>query len=271
MQTTLDPVVIKGTRHGLLGSIREEAEFAIALRSLAEHLETNGEFLRGASVSFDFGWRETTIEQFEALEALLAKHEVVLNGILSTSLNTRSIAESKGYKAIIGRLGLAQHQGRALRNRTTQPAPVPEAPPKEPSLEAEPSTEPSLEFESVEEAPEPSRELHEEPTLYLRRNLRSGQKVMFAGNVVLVGDVNPGAEIEAEGDILIIGSLRGNVHAGCTGNHEAVVMAVSFRPTQVRINDIFLETSNGRRAKNQGPSRAVLVGKEVRLEPYSIR
>ncbi len=269
MQTTLDPVVIKGTRHGLLASMREDADFAAALARLGELLQQSNSFLEGATLSIDFGWREITPEQFQALEAVLAHRQVALNGILSTSLNTRSIAESKGYKAIIGRLGLAQHQGRAMRNRRfskeEQAAPAPVVEPSEPSIE---EVEPSAELEPE---PEPSREMHEEPTLYLRRNLRSGQKVMFAGTVVLMGDVNPGAEIEAEGDIIVLGNLRGTIHAGCTGNSEATVVAIGMRPTQLRINDHFLEHTNGRTRRNPGPLRAVLADREVRLEPFSIR
>lgn len=73
------------------------------------------------------------------------------------------------------------------------------------------------------------------PTLLIRRTLRSGQKVRFQGNVVVVGDVNPGAEIEAAGDIIVMGWLRGVAHAGASGDEQAQVSAFRLNPTQLRI------------------------------------
>jgi len=73
------------------------------------------------------------------------------------------------------------------------------------------------------------------PTLMIRRTLRSGQRVHFQGNVVVVGDVNPGAEITAAGDIVVMGWLRGVAHAGAYGNVRAMVSAFRLNPTQLRI------------------------------------
>ncbi len=72
-------------------------------------------------------------------------------------------------------------------------------------------------------------------TLLHRKTLRSGQNIEFAGNVVILGDVNPGAQIRAGGDIVVMGTLRGVAHAGATGNEEACVVALHLRPTQLRI------------------------------------
>lgn len=73
------------------------------------------------------------------------------------------------------------------------------------------------------------------PTLLVRRTLRSGQRVRFYGNVVVLGDVNPGAEVTAGGDIVVMGWLRGLAHAGAEGNDQAVVSAFRLNPTQLRI------------------------------------
>jgi septum site-determining protein MinC len=79
--------------------------------------------------------------------------------------------------------------------------------------------------------------LGEETALFLDRTLRSGTRIEFAGHVVVLGDVNPGAEIVAEGNVVIWGRLRGMVHAGSKGNREAVVCALDFSPMQLRIAD----------------------------------
>lgn len=90
--------------------------------------------------------------------------------------------------------------------------------------------------------PEESRQfavedLGEDTALFLNRTLRSGTRIEFAGHVVVLGDVNPGAEIVAEGNVIIWGRLRGMVHAGSKGNRDAVICALDLSPTQLRIAD----------------------------------
>jgi septum site-determining protein MinC len=80
-------------------------------------------------------------------------------------------------------------------------------------------------------------DLGEETALFLHRTLRSGTRIEFAGHVVVLGDVNPGAEIVAEGNVIIWGRLRGMVHAGVKGNRDAVICALDLSPTQLRIAD----------------------------------
>jgi len=90
--------------------------------------------------------------------------------------------------------------------------------------------------------PQESREfavddLGEGTALFLDRTLRSGTRIEFAGHVVVLGDVNPGAEIIAEGNIIIWGRLRGFAHAGFKDNRDAVICALEFSPMQFRIAD----------------------------------
>lgn len=73
--------------------------------------------------------------------------------------------------------------------------------------------------------------------VFIKRTLRSGYKVQHPGNVVVLGDVNPGAEIVAGGDIIVWGHLRGVVHAGADGNTQAVICALDLSPAQLRIAD----------------------------------
>jgi septum site-determining protein MinC len=91
--------------------------------------------------------------------------------------------------------------------------------------------------------PLPDRAMHtldtniqsgEQGTL-VRRTLRSGFSLHHPGHVVVIGDVNPGAEVVAGGDVLVWGRLRGMVHAGAEGKEDAVVCALELAPTQLRI------------------------------------
>ncbi len=69
----------------------------------------------------------------------------------------------------------------------------------------------------------------------VRRTLRSGQALQHAGHITLIGDLNPGAEIVAGGDIIVFGRLRGIAHAGAMGDEEAIICALELAPSQLRI------------------------------------
>jgi septum site-determining protein MinC len=76
-----------------------------------------------------------------------------------------------------------------------------------------------------------------EEAIFLERTLRSGHKVSHPGHIVVLGDVNPGAELIAGGNIIVWGRLLGVVHAGAGGDQDAVVCALDLSPTQLRIAD----------------------------------
>ncbi|HEY8551962.1 MAG TPA: septum site-determining protein MinC [Thermaerobacter sp.] len=73
------------------------------------------------------------------------------------------------------------------------------------------------------------------PGVVVRRTLRSGHRLVYDGDVVILGDVNPGAEVLAAGDVVVFGRLRGIVHAGCRGEAGAVVASLAMEPIQLRI------------------------------------
>lgn len=77
------------------------------------------------------------------------------------------------------------------------------------------------------------------PTLYLRKTIRSGQSISSDGNIVIIGDVNPGSEIIAKGDITVWGILGGIAHAGSDGNNYAKIRALKLNPVQIRIGEVF--------------------------------
>ena len=83
------------------------------------------------------------------------------------------------------------------------------------------------------------RETEKLPTLYIQRTLRSGQSITADGNIVVIGDVNPGSEIKAKGDITVWGILGGIAHAGADGNKYARIRALKMHAIQLRIADVF--------------------------------
>jgi septum site-determining protein MinC len=123
--------------------------------------------------------------------------------------------------------------------------------------------------------PRPERSLHSletnlqngEQAVLVRRTLRSGFSLKNSGHVVVLGDVNPGAEITAGGNVMVWGRLRGTVHAGAEGNEDAIVCALDLSPTQLRIAGHIAITPQ-RRGKSQ-PEMARLKEGHVIAEPWN--
>ena len=111
-------------------------------------------------------------------------------------------------------------------------------------------------------------------TILVKRTIRSGQKIKYPTNIVILGDANPGSEIVAAGNIIVIGKLRGVVHAGAGGYREAEVVALMLAPTQLRIADLISrppEENPGDNGDNSfTPERAFINNSSIIVEKLKI-
>ncbi len=105
-------------------------------------------------------------------------------------------------------------------------------------------------------------------TKFLKGTLRSGYSENYEGNLVVLGDVNPGAEIFATGNVLVLGHVRGVVHAGCKGDHKAWVIALKLQPTQLRIGPLITRSPDDNDAAPTEPEIAYIKDKMIVIEPY---
>ncbi len=104
---------------------------------------------------------------------------------------------------------------------------------------AEQVTEQEIKEQSDEDIAALKNEAENLPTLYIRKTIRSGQSISSDGNIIVIGDVNPGSEIIAKGDITVWGILGGIAHAGSDGNNYARIRALKLNPVQIRIGEVF--------------------------------
>ncbi|MBD1872152.1 septum site-determining protein MinC [Nodosilinea sp. FACHB-131] len=95
----------------------------------------------------------------------------------------------------------------------------------------------------VQSPPAPGKPLAE--PLYLQTTVRSGVEIRHPGTIVVLGDVNPGSSLVAEGDILVWGRLRGMAHAGSGGDRSRCIMALQMHPTQLRLADLVARAPDG--------------------------
>lgn len=111
------------------------------------------------------------------------------------------------------------------------------------------------------------------PTVTLNKTLRSGQRIEFEGNVLVLGDVNPGAEVIASGDIIVLGKLRGTAHAGAAGNQAAYIFAFQIHPVQLRIAGVIArepEKTKRNRAIEIHPEIARIKGEQIVVEDFCL-
>lgn len=205
-------VTIKGVNDGLLITLSPTEEWQQITAELASRLDEKSAFFAGAKITVDLGERPVPKYELSSLKALLERRGLSLLLVQSASATTLDSALALDLRA----------------NPTHQATPTVEE-----DLAIDPDEDGTL-------------------GLLVRRTLRSGRRVHSRGHVVVLGDVNPGSEVVATGDIIVWGKLRGTVHAGAEGDENAVVCALDMSPSQLRIaSAIAISPPNASKEKRQ--------------------
>ena len=110
--------------------------------------------------------------------------------------------------------------------------------------------------------------IKEHNTKFYKGNLRNGMSLDFDGSLVILGDVNPGVQVTATGNILILGALKGLAHAGCRGNSEAFVFALHLIPVQLRIGSIITRFPDGDSKVNRKPEYAYVEDGKIYVSAF---
>lgn len=109
--------------------------------------------------------------------------------------------------------------------------------------------------------------IYEGRTKFIRKTIRGGQRIDYNGNIVIVGDINSGSEVYAWGNIIVLGRIRGQVHAGITGNTKAIIAGFSLEPELLQIGDIItISPEDGDKPKY--PEVAKVKDGVILVEPY---
>ena len=111
--------------------------------------------------------------------------------------------------------------------------------------------------------------------LFIKSTFRSGESLHHHGDVVVLADVNPGAEICADGDIVVVGSLKGWVHAGASGDNKAVIIALELPSSRFQIGKYTgVAPVNARRqpkSSASGPRIAYVRSRSIHVAPFAGR
>lgn len=196
-------VEIRGTSSGLVITL-PNGDFPAVLAQVDERLQAMASFVKGGRVAVAAGSRVLTEADITAIGHMLETHQVSLWALVSDQPATQRAAASLSLATQItpalranGSRALASARGAAPATNAGRPG----------------QTGPLL----------------------VRAALRSGQTIEHPGAVIVIGDVHPGAQVIAGGDVVVWGRLAGIVHAGVLGDQPAVVCALALQPTELRI------------------------------------
>ncbi|OLO40542.1 septum site-determining protein MinC [Alkalihalophilus pseudofirmus] len=91
---------------------------------------------------------------------------------------------------------------------------------------------------------EAERIAEEKQMVMVSKIVRSGQVFKVNGDLLLIGDVNPGGTVIATGNIFVMGALRGMAQAGSEGDETAVIAAAVMAPSQLKISEHLRQEPN---------------------------
>ena len=268
-------VRIVGTGDGIVMRIGDQdGRWSDIVRVLAGHLAKAEGFFQGERVAIEIGARLLTADDMQQIADVLAGYNIAIWAVRTSNPDTRRMVqdiglaaegmegEQEGRATPTGRNERARwevHLGQrnqatpsikphseflplqaiadAIADRAIDENDLTEATTPAPSKTETTGRPPfgsSLAEAKDTDDPDSLEVILAPPYIY-RGTLRSGQVFRHAGTIMLIGDVNPGAEVISGGDIFVWGRLRGIVHAGAMGNERSVVCAIDFEPIQLRI------------------------------------
>ncbi|MCY4018604.1 MAG: septum site-determining protein MinC [Chloroflexi bacterium] len=219
-------IAIKGVKDGLLISLSPTENWQSVTDHLASRIDDRADFFAGAAITVELGTRPVPKYELSSLKALLERRGLSLSLVLSDSDTTRESALALDLKT--------DSNNRPLTTEKQETLPVD---PEETGTWG----------------------------VLVRRTIRSGRIVHSEGHVVVLGDVNPGAQVIAAGDIIVWGKLRGTVHAGAHGDESALVCALEMSPSQLRIAGYIVTSPAGKR-RQIVPEMALIRDNQIVVE-----
>jgi septum site-determining protein MinC len=109
--------------------------------------------------------------------------------------------------------------------------------------------------------------VYEGKTKFIRKTVRGGECINYPGNIVIIGDINSGAEIYAAGNVIVLGRIKGKVSAGINGNTKAVIAAFLLQPEILKIANV-IAMSPDDIEKPKYPELARIKDGLIIVEPY---
>ena len=224
-------VIIKGMQSGIVVILDEKKKYEELKKDIKEKFVESAKFLGKADIGISLEGRKLSNEQIKEILEIINEN---------TELNvvcvlTDDKEQDESYRNLI------ENNINKVLNK------------KKKKEQAKPKIKP------------------EELAIFHKGNLRSGQELNVENSVIVVGDVNFGAKIISKGNVIVLGTLFGNVFAGSGGNKNAFVLAMDMQPTQIRIGNVIARSSDNSRHKRDDvePKIAYVEDDRIYIEPIN--
>lgn len=208
-------ILIKRNRYGVNLILNDKIPFSELVSQVGEKFKESEKFFGNSKVAISFEGRELSEkEEREILDAITENSSLQIVCIMNHDPQMEEQMRQRVEQALAGGKD-------ASRREAAEPGNFPE---------------------QAEYGPESD---------FYKGNLRSGQVLESASNVTLIGDVNPGARIVSQGNIVILGSLRGNAWAGAGGDSNCFIFALDMKPIQLQIGDYIAKSPDREKEKKR--------------------
>ena len=252
-------VIIKGNKYGFQIVLNPTIPFEELLRNVEDKFKASaGFFDQGRPMAVSFVGRSLTPGQQNLLVDTISEY----GGLqIPYIIDGAAACETKFAQAIRDadpNLFVRAEDGLPVRNKRSQPVPPGQ---RERTADSAPADSPAAEMPLVSRPGKSDSRVGMHGQFY-RGTLRSGQKIEVEGSIVVLGDINPGAQIIAGGNVVVLGCLKGIIYAGYPNDRNALVAALLMDPMQIQIGDCIARSEDAKARPKKLRRR-----KEPELEP----
>lgn len=220
-----------GMDYGLLVRMDWEVPLSQLLVEIEEHIQKSPGFFADAKVFLEVDTRPVLQQETQQLGVVLARHGLTLEGVVSAASRVEGLSRPQAVPEV-----------------------VPEQPKTPPQVMPVTPLTPAIVGKGA--------------LVVEHRTVRSGEKVASEGHLVIMGDVNPGAEVIAENNIIVWGSLKGTAYAGVPDREDAVIAALHLAPIQLRIAEFIARSPDVRPVTAAVPELARIDQNEIVVESW---
>ena len=251
----IDPILVRVNGRGwnIDFTLDDKVDCHVLVDSLRQHLSGSSGWFKGFPVAVNVGARATNLDDLRMIRDVIeGEHHIPISRFeLGDAASLESaLSEGVGVTVNLGLNGHSQDSRDAFLFA-----------PQEPSSKVHSDTE-----DSKPAKPEP---------LVIKSTCRSGLAVSHDGDLIVLGDVNPGAELTAAGDIVVAGALRGAAHAGFNdvGASSSVIVAATLEPLLLRIGN-HVRTEEPKKEKSKSRTKTAEIayvkgGASIAVEPFT--
>lgn len=221
-------VVIKSNKYGINLILDDKLSFPELLTAIGEKFRETGNFFKDARMAVSFEGRKlSTQEALEIADVIMENCSIQIVSIID---DNEELEER-----------MRQRVEAAAQVQYSQAAACDAVP-------YQPEAVQGMDMAGMD-IPQPTADFY-------KGNLRSGQTLECASSVTLIGDVNPGAKIISDGNIVVLGSMKGNAHAGAAGDRSCFIFALDMRPIQLQIGDLIAKSPDKEKEGWRGRKKA---------------